>query len=430
MQDDDDSSYLSRTEKKVGEREGTKVGNRMKSNTEQTQSSVVAMTPSSTKKPIRLANKIPDDILHHPQLNEDIRLLPSNYDFEIHKTIWRIRRQRASRVALQMPEGLAMFATVIANILRKYARVKVVILGDVTYGACCVDDYTAVLLGCDFLIHYGHSCLVPVQDCKIPVMYVFVSIRFQVDHLLACLCKQFSPESKVALVGTVQFVSSLPQLVEKLKAQGFHHFYIPQCKPLSPGEILGCTSPRLSDTDALVYVADGRFHLESIMISNPHIPAYRYDPYSKTLTRERYDHEKMNRMRTESIQQAKHANRWGVILGTLGRQGSPKILKRLENALKESGKKYTVVMISELSPQRLSLFYDAIDVWVQIACPRLSIDWGHEYPKPLLTSYEAFVALGKYPWQSIYPMDYYAKDGKEWSNYYESCKQNSQQPES
>jgi diphthamide biosynthesis enzyme Dph1/Dph2-like protein len=32
-------------------------------------------------------------------------------------------------------------------------------MGDVTYGACCIDDYTAVALGCDMLVHYGHSCL-------------------------------------------------------------------------------------------------------------------------------------------------------------------------------------------------------------------------------------------------------------------------------
>jgi 2-(3-amino-3-carboxypropyl)histidine synthase len=27
-----------------------------------------------------------------------------------------------------------------------------------------------------------------------------------------------------------------------------------------------------------------------MMIANPSIPAYRYDPYSRLLTRERYDH--------------------------------------------------------------------------------------------------------------------------------------------
>jgi len=32
-------------------------------------------------------------------------------------------------------------------------------MGDVTYGACCIDDYSAVALDCDMLVHYGHSCL-------------------------------------------------------------------------------------------------------------------------------------------------------------------------------------------------------------------------------------------------------------------------------
>lgn len=47
-------------------------------------------------------------------------------------------------------------------------------MGDVTYGACCIDDFTGIehnilwdmilwilarALGADFLVHYGHSCL-------------------------------------------------------------------------------------------------------------------------------------------------------------------------------------------------------------------------------------------------------------------------------
>lgn len=32
-------------------------------------------------------------------------------------------------------------------------------MGDVTYGACCIDDYSAKALDMDLLIHYGHSCL-------------------------------------------------------------------------------------------------------------------------------------------------------------------------------------------------------------------------------------------------------------------------------
>ena len=42
------------------------------------------------------------------------------------------------------------------------------------------------------------------------------------------------------------------------------------------GEVMGCTAPVLKhEVDAIVFVADGRFHLEAIMIANPTTPAYR-----------------------------------------------------------------------------------------------------------------------------------------------------------
>lgn len=53
----------------------------------------------------------------------------------------------------------------------------------------------------------------------------------------------------------------------------------------------------------------------------------RYDPYSKVLSREHYDHQRMQTNRQEAIATARSAKSWGLILGTLGRQGSPKILE-------------------------------------------------------------------------------------------------------
>ncbi|MEE6469171.1 hypothetical protein FKM82_008526 [Ascaphus truei] len=63
------------------------------------------------------------------------------------------------------------------------------------------------------------------------------------------------------------------------------------------------------------------------MISNPETKAYRYDPYSKVFSREHYDHSSMLAARGEAIAVAAGAKSWGLILGTLGRQGSPKILE-------------------------------------------------------------------------------------------------------
>lgn len=185
---------------------------------------------------------------------------------------------------------------------------------------------------------------------------------------------------------------------------------VPRSHPLSPGEILGCTSPKLSaEIEAVIYVGDGRFHLESIMIANPKLPAYRYDPYSKVFSQEHYDHEMMQQTRRDSIMEASTAKRFGLILGTLGRQGSPKILDFLKDSMAQLGISYIVVLLSEIFPEKLKLFKD-VDAWVQIACPRLSIDWGTAFEKPLLTPYEAAVALKITNWkeEENYPMDFYA----------------------
>ena len=78
-------------------------------------------TPSKPGVQSVVANQIPHDILTDPQLNDAIKQLPSNYSFEIHKTIHHIRKHGARMVALQMPEGLLMFACTIADIIERCA---------------------------------------------------------------------------------------------------------------------------------------------------------------------------------------------------------------------------------------------------------------------------------------------------------------------
>jgi 2-(3-amino-3-carboxypropyl)histidine synthase len=405
-------------------RSGRLVGSGVRSSAEPSKTDVVSTAATISPRLSRTANAIPDSLLQDAALNADIELLPSNYSFEVHKTVHRVRTLGARRVALQMPEGLLLYASVLADILRAHCDAETLVLGDVTYGACCVDDLSAVALGADLLVHYGHSCLVPVQGCALPMLYVFVHIAFDPSHLLRCLADQFPRCSRIALVGTIQFVDTLHAIRNDVAAlfRGPDDVIIPQARPLSPGELLGCTSPRFPDcVDSLVYVGDGRFHLESAMIANPTLPAYRYDPYSKVFTREEYEHATMLGQRRSAIAVASTATRIGIIMGTLGRQGSPKILERVRDAVRAAGRSAVIVLLSEITPhkvQRMEASY-AIDAWVQIACPRLSIDWGEGYgEKPLLTPYELFVAVGATEWREQYPMDFYAKDGGEWTNYY------------
>lgn len=126
------------------------------------------------------------------------------------------------------------------------------------------------------------------------VLYVFVDIQIDTAHLLDSVRLTFPPASALALVSTIQFVStlqvsgqtaaslravpgspgrvpqadplvpalspqplvSLPSLSLQAAAQELKAEYrvsVPQCKPLSPGEILGCTSPCLpKEVEAVV----------------------------------------------------------------------------------------------------------------------------------------------------------------------------------
>lgn len=311
-----------------------------------------------------------------------------------------------------------MFATTISDILTRFCPgTETLIMGDVTYGACCIDDYTARALGCDLLVHYAHSCLIPVDVTKIKTLYIFVDISIDTSHLLATIERNFTPGKTIALVGTIQFNATLHSIRPILDRAGFK-VLIPQIAPLSKGEILGCTAPRLAaadKVDLILYLGDGRFHLESAMIHNPEIPAYRYDPYSRKLTRETYDHTEMQDLRRDAIASARTAKKWGLILGSLGRQGNPHTMTMIETHLKDQGIPFINILLSEIFPGKLAMMAD-VECWVQIACPRLSIDWGYAFPRPLLTPYEALVALGqRQEWkegnQGVYPMDFYAKNG-------------------
>ncbi|EPS45059.1 hypothetical protein H072_984 [Dactylellina haptotyla CBS 200.50] len=374
----------------------------------------------------RTTNQIPPEILNNDALNAAIALLPANYNFEIHKTIHNIQKHAATRVALQMPEGLLLFACTISDIITQFTACEVLIMGDVTYGACCIDDYTARALGCDFMVHYAHSCLIPSDVNKIKTLYVFVSIDIDAKHFIATMARNFTSGKHIAVVGTIQFNATVHGVKTELEETAGLKIIVPQILPLSKGEILGCTAPKLSaqknrdgtvveGVDAVVYLGDGRFHLESVMIQNPDLPAYRYDPYSRKFTREEYDHKEMQGLRLDAISQAKRAKKFGLILGTLGRQGNPNTLANLEDRLKELGIDYVFLLLSEIFPGKLAMFAD-VEAWVQVACPRLSIDWGYAFPRPLLSPYEAFVALGKREeWtkegDGSYPMDFYGKDG-------------------
>jgi 2-(3-amino-3-carboxypropyl)histidine synthase len=156
-------------------------------------------------------------------------------------------------------------------------------------------------------------------------------------------------------------------------------------------------------------------------------------------------------VRERELQGNDGAGGWAVVLGTLGRQGSLSVLnvscgislprvggtltlrvfflvspqpQTIKQSLPRSAHPPFLLLLSELSPQKLDLLpRSLLSTFVQTSCPRLSIDWGYAFSRPLLSPYEASVAVGRAKgWKGLeadsteqgketlssYPMDFYS----------------------
>ena len=370
------------------------------------------------------------DLEENVLLTIALEKLPKNYNFEIYKSIKKIReiskekKKKNPLIALQFPEGLLIFSLLISDILSTFAECETIILGDITYGACCIDDIGCSLLNCDLIIHYAHSCLKPNIITLVKVMYIFVEIKIDIEHLVKTIILNFPKENSDSLffLGSLQYNSSLFVLKRKLIDCGYdkNNIIIPQNKPRVIGEVIGCTSPILEkkkDNCYVIFICDGRFHMESVMIQNPNFKFFQYNPFTKYLTIEEYDIELMKKIRFEQIEKLKESKFIGVIFGTLGRQGSKGILDKINKLLDENNKDYVNICLNEITEEKISKFPQC-DCFIQIACPRLSIDWPDQFSKPMLTPYETYIAFGKIEKPEIYRMDNYSYETGEWGHLY------------
>ena len=79
-------------------------------------------------------------------------------------------------------------------------------------------------LGAQLMVHYGHSCLVPIDTTTIAMLYVFVDIHIDLTHFIETVKSaislrihltahwlrfNFPLASRIALVSTIQFVAAL-----------------------------------------------------------------------------------------------------------------------------------------------------------------------------------------------------------------------------
>lgn len=88
-------------------------------------------------------------------------------------------------MCLQLPDCLLPDSFPIAIYLEEGLGQKVYVLGDTSYGSCCIDEVTAQHVGADGIIHFGHACLSPTT--RLPIYHVLPKQEINVTEF----CKEF-----------------------------------------------------------------------------------------------------------------------------------------------------------------------------------------------------------------------------------------------
>ena len=139
-----------------------------------------------------------------------------------------IKKHKAKKVAIQIPEGLKVRALEISDSVEALG-VKAVLVADPCFGACDIPDYLMKELGCDMIIHFAHSQY--VKKTEIPVVYVEYRSDKDPTGILEKNVKKLSGVGKVGLVTTVQYIDYLDRMKTVLDKNGIKIF---------EGDIIAC----------------------------------------------------------------------------------------------------------------------------------------------------------------------------------------------
>jgi 2-(3-amino-3-carboxypropyl)histidine synthase len=329
-----------------------------------------------------------------------MRAVMNRFDFEEERIKQEIIKLGAKRVLLQLPEGLKPDAPKIARIVEKAGALPI-ISSDPCYGACDIAVAEAEGLGVDLIVHFGHARMVKHE--RVPTVYVEARATLTVDKAVEQSLPLLSKYSKIGLATSVQHLQTLDQARELLIQAGKTVVIGDSGQLEYAGQVTGCNYSNVKsiaeEVDAFVFVGGGMFHALGIALSTSK-PTVIADPYDNRAFQVNDEAQRILKQRFASIQEAKAAKAFGVLVGLKPGQ------KHLENALKvktlaeKHGKAAFLLAGREITPEML-LEFPTLDAYVNTACPRISLDAPGKFPKPVLTVSEFMVVCGEVSWESL-----------------------------
>jgi 2-(3-amino-3-carboxypropyl)histidine synthase len=288
-----------------------------------------------------------------------------------------LRKQRAKRILLQVPEGLKAGAQNLIDFLEK-KRIECVLSLEPCFGACDLRDREAKLLGCDTLLHIGHADL--GLEAEVPVVYYEYFIAYDFIPLLKMVIRKIKYR-KICLVSTIQFKKSLESAKKFLGKRGF--------AVKLAGPILGCDVADAKAYERLVqcylFIGSGRFHPLGLQEKTSK-PVLFLDVENRSLEDLSEEKGEMEIRRQLRIEKAKGLRNFGIAVSTKPGQLRRKEADEIKRKLVKRGKRVYMLAADQLTPEKLLGL--KIDVLINTACPRLRED-AEQFGKTIMNPEDA-----------------------------------------
>lgn len=378
-------------------------------------------------------DRFPDPNTIAPPVPED-RFTAS---YEISSTINEIRKHKYKKVALQFPDRLLSDAPRVAAALRaglgrshrreanresgasfdiqelnvndeqeeeqgqNQEEVRPYILGDTSYGACCVDEIAAEHVNADVVVHYGRACLSPTA--RLPVIYVFVEQELDLEAAAKSFEELYpDKQQKVILMADVAYARHLPNLSKLLETRGYIGLYRTEVEHNPSSLIPNRTVPSDVITDTVNLATWSLFHLSSppsslllllasrvsgfnIYEPNPPSSASAVEPSTRSTS-------VMMRRRYALLLRASTAPIIGILLNTLSHKSLLPTLASIQKQIRAAGKKSYTFVVGKINPAKLANFAE-IEAWVIVGCWESELVEGDGFWKPMITPWELSIAL-------------------------------------
>jgi 2-(3-amino-3-carboxypropyl)histidine synthase len=323
-----------------------------------------------------------------------------SFDFEEERIKQEINKQNAKRVLLQLPEGLKPEAPRLAAVVEN-AGALAIISADPCYGACDVAVSEAERLGLDLVVHFGHAPM--IKHSQVPTIYVEARATINIDNAVVQALPLLAGCERIGLATTVQHIQTLDR-VREILVRAKKAVVIGEAGRLNyAGQVTGCDYSNVKSVantvDAFIFVGGGRFHALGIAFSTS-TPTVIADPYDGGAYLINAEAEKIIKQRWACIEKAGKSKTVGIIIGLKPGQRHLDEALKLKEAVVKLGKAAYLFAIKEVTPEALMEF-PSVDVYVNTACPRISIEAPAKFSKPVLTENEFKVVSGELSWETL-----------------------------